>query len=256
MPAVSLYHRYQSTRFNLARHTQPNGTGSAVVIGEWGGWYKTKEDQAWQKALAEFLVKEGFTDQFCAYVRFICIWVCLDPRMPACALIRLSIDMIVYTQFSDRLVPQPRRKCAVINAYTCCCKPNCSITSAPVYSHPTPHHYYIYTYTHIHIYKKNTERGHGRAARGGLGDARQGTDRVLFLLGFWLCFRLALRCADSGLVPVGSFKYTAHTHRTGKAGTAEEGAAQPFAIRDQERATLHPLGEVLFSGGLRRAVAS
>jgi hypothetical protein len=125
-----------------------------VVIGEWGGWYKTKEDQAWQKALAEFLVKEGFTDQFCAYVRFICIWVCLDPRMPACALIRLSIDMIVYTQFSDRLVPQPRRKCAVINAYTCCCKPNCSITSAPVYSHPTPHHYYIYTYTHIHMYKK------------------------------------------------------------------------------------------------------
>lgn len=57
-------------------HTQIP-TGSAVVIGEWGGWGKTPEDQTWQETLAEYLIKEGFTDQFCAFSVdcLVCLWV-------------------------------------------------------------------------------------------------------------------------------------------------------------------------------------
>lgn len=162
-----------------------------MVIGEWGGWYKTKEDQAWQKALAEFLVKEGFTDQFCAYVRFACTWVCLDPRMPACALTK-SLDRHLHTQKDWCLNPDVSCDFCV---YTCCCKSNCRITSVPVHSHPA-----LNQYLHLHIYKTKIQSGD----TGGLLEedwetpVKVGTDRVLFLFGFWLCFRFALRCADAG----------------------------------------------------------
>lgn len=136
---------------------------------------------------------------------------------------------------------------------------------------PQPRRKYTYFFIYVHALPSNPTTTHTRIHPQNRAGTRAGcwrrTGKRPSRYVFWFAYGHVCGSADihrslteprvqatAGAVSVTSPTRQTPKTRTGQAGAAEEGAAQPLPLRDQGRAALHPLDIESFRWQLERGV--